>query len=559
MRAYLAAVSAVALSMGLAACGDFPAPQYPVSRPLDEDLTPAPAAAPTPPAPPAPAPDEDAPRAYPSAPVQQSTLPPPGPATPKPGALLDRRLDVGRPALADAVWRSDEPAHLWLAATHHHKAKAKAKPKADEDGSADQSVTVGKGDTLASIARAHGTTIAALARLNGLKSPYKLTAGRSLKLPGAVASDALAGKAETVTVGKGDTLASISRKSGVSVGDLAKINGLDEPYRLKIGQTVTVKVAEADAVAEAPKAGSKASKAKAVASDEETAAPSTSTITARRKDTLQGLANQAHVSVAVMARLNHLKKPYRLKPGQQVKLPDQPGAASSRTVAADDETPAAPPTAVTAGRKDTLRSIAEKHGVALETLARLNHIKKPYRIHRGQKIKLPVRPAEAVRVRSTSYTVQSGDTLYSIARRFGTDARSLAELNGMDAGDKLTVGRRVRLPGAAEDRIIPKPSRSVASSAEPFTPVPYASLPTNPATPSAPGLAPPAAASSSASLSNQLAPYKPPTAPPVEAPAPGDAEVAAAGKGLFEWPVKGDIIQRFGPLAGGQRAEALDD
>jgi murein DD-endopeptidase MepM/ murein hydrolase activator NlpD len=310
------------------------------------------------------------------------------------------------------------------------------------------------------------------------------------------------------------------------------------------------------------KTGGKAKSSKAVASsDDEAAPPTTSTITVRRRDTIQSLAKQAHVSVAQLAKLNHLKKPYRLKPGQQVKLPDQPGAASSRAIVADDEEPAAPPAVVTAGRKDTLRGIAEKHGVSLEALAKLNHIRKPYRIHRGQKIRLPGHAAEAVRARGTTYAVQSGDTLYSIARRFGTDARSLAELNGMDAGDKLTVGRRIRLPGGAEDRITPRSSRrGVASSSEPSTPVPYASLSTNPPTPSAPGLAPPPAASSSssASLSSQLAPYKPPSAPPVEAPAPGDAEVAAAGKGLFEWPVKGDIIQRFGPLAGGQRSDGVD-
>jgi murein DD-endopeptidase MepM/ murein hydrolase activator NlpD len=570
MRAYLAAVSAVALSMALAACADFPSPQYPVSRSQAEDLTPPPPPEPpraAAPAPPTPAPardDDDAPRAHPTAPVQRSTLPPP--AAPRPGAFLDRGLDVGRPAMMSAVWRDDGQARLWLAATHH-KAKAKAKPKAKEDGSGDETVTVGKGDTLAAIARAHESSIEELAKLNGLKSPYRLTAGQSLKLPGPATSDepassqaksktASADKVESVKVGKGDTLAAISRKSGVSIAELARINGLEEPYRLKAGQTIQLKATEEAASDEAPsRTRAKATKALA-GSDEEAAAPSTSTITVRRKDTIQSLAKQAHVSVADLARLNHLKKPYRLHAGQQVKLPDQPGAVSSRAVVAEEEERAAP-TVVTAGRKDTLKGIADKHGVSLETLAKLNHIKKPYRIHRGQRIRLPGHAAEAERVRSTTYTVQSGDTLYSIARRFGTDARSLAELNGMDAGDRLSAGRRIRLPGVAEDRIAPKPNRSVASTADTSTPVPYASLPSNPPTPSAPGLAPPPP-SSTASLSSQLAPYKPPTAPPVEAPAPGDAEVAAAGKGLFEWPVKGDIIQRFGPLAGGQRSDGVD-
>lgn len=578
MRAHLAAVSAVALCVGLGACADFPTPQYPVTRSQVPQPQPSPPA-PQPAAAPAPAPpSDDTVRARPSTPVEQSTLPPPQ-APPKPGAFLDRGLDVGRPAAMAALWRQDGQARLWLAATRH---KAKPAPKDDGD---DQTVTVGKGDTLASIARTHGTTIDALARLNGLKSPYRLAAGQALKLPAAAADEAAsseakaeapgaetkgraasAQKAESVIVAKGDTLASISRKSGVSIDDLAKLNGLEQPYRLKVGQAIRLKAQEEAAASDAPKAGARGKPAKtAVASDDEAAAPTTSTITVRRKDTIQSLAKQAHLSVADLARLNHLKKPYRVRPGQQIRLPDQPGAASARALAAvDDAAGSEAPTTVTAGRKDTLKSIAQAHGVSLEALAKLNHLKKPYRIRRGQKIRLPGRPAEEVRARAASYAVQSGDTLYSIARRFGTDAKSLAELNGMDPGDRLAVGRRIRLPGGAEDRITPGSARGVASSSEPSAPVPYASL----QTPSAPGLAPSASASSSplssssspssSSLSAQLAPYKPPSAPAPEAPAPGDAEVAAAGKGLFEWPVKGDILQGFGPLAGGQRSDGVD-
>ena len=600
MKVHLAAVSAMALCMGLSACADFPQPQYPVSQPV---AAPAPAPAPQPdPAPaPAPAVDPNAPVAKPSTPVESSTLaPPPGakaaPARPtKPGAFLDRGLDFGRPAIDLAVWRGgDDDAVIYPAATHH-KAKHKA-PAAQSE-----TVTVGKGDTLASIARAHASSVDELAKLNGLKSPYRLTAGQSLKLPAAAASSSeeaaaepkaqsrskssekASAKAEETTVAKGDTLASISRKSGVSVDDLASLNGLDKPYRLKVGQTIKLKAEEEAAASDKGSKTAAKSKApaKADADQDQSDGAATSTITVRRHDTIQSLAKQSHVSVADLARLNHLKKPYRLKPGQSIKLPDQPGVASraesgSRGVAAEDER-AVGPTVVTAGKKDTLKGIAEKHGVSVETLAKLNHLKKPYRIKRGQKIKLPAPPAEERRQAQdthgqagrsqASYKVQAGDTLYSIARRFGTDAKTVAELNGMEAGESLKIGRTIRLPGGAEDQIAPqvasRPSgRSVASQA-PSTPVPYSSLPTNPPVPSAPGLAPPSSASSStvASLPPSSTPpaqaYRP-TAPAPEPTTAGDAEVAAAGKGLFLWPVKGDLLQRFGPLVGGQRNDGVD-
>jgi len=613
MKLHLAAVSAMALCMGLSACGDFPQPQYPVSRPLAPP--PAPQSEPAPASAPAPTPaDPNAPTARPSTAVESSTLaPPPGartaPARPvKPGAFLDRGLDSGRPAIELALWRGGDDEALVYPAARHHKVTRKPKAQAAESGT----VEVAKGDTLASIARAHGATVEELARLNGLKSPYRLTAGQSLKLPGAAASssdeEAAAepkakgkaaeksiAKAEETTVAKGDTLASISRKSGVSVDELARINDLDKPYRLKAGHTLKLKAEEPVAASGegARSAGKVSTPPKAVPEQEQADSASTSTITVRRRDTIQSLARQAHVSVADLARLNHLKKPYRLKPGQSIKLPDLPGAmagraqSAGRAVAAEDERPAGP-TVVTAGRKDTLKGIAEKHGVSVESLARLNHLKKPYRIKRGQKIRLPApaaeeRPHVQAARNPASYKVQSGDTLYSIARRFGTDARTVAELNGMEAGDQLRAGRTIRLPGGADDQITPKvasqgeraapppaakPSRSSLASQAPSTPVPYSALPSNPPLPPAPGLAPPSSTPSSASSSavaslppssaGATTPAYRPTAPAPEPVTAGDAEVAAAGKGLFLWPVRGDVIQRFGPLVGGQRNDGVD-
>jgi len=44
----------------------------------------------------------------------------------------------------------------------------------------------------------------------------------------------------SVVVEKGDTLFNISQKHGISVDDLARLNGLVEPYTIKIGQTLYV-------------------------------------------------------------------------------------------------------------------------------------------------------------------------------------------------------------------------------------------------------------------------------------------------------------------------------
>jgi murein DD-endopeptidase MepM/ murein hydrolase activator NlpD len=569
MRAYLTAVSAMAICVGLTACVEIPKPPQ-LAPVAPAPAPPAPVPQTSPPAPPPP--QADGPQAHPTVGVEQSVLPPPSGAKVAPtkksssGAMLDRGVHGSRPLVLLADWRpGQDSVGLYLAAAHR---KAAAKPAPDAAAAEPATVTVNEGDTLASIAKAHATTIDDLAKANGLKSPYRLAVGQTLKLPGAAASDeappetktkskkAPADKPEpasaapeTATVAKGDTLAAIARKSGVSIDDLARLNGLKKPYRLKVGQTLTLSGAEADS-SDAPKAGKAKAKAAAKVADigDLASEPATSTITVRRKDTIRSLAKQAHMSVADLARLNHLKKPYRLKPGQKINLPDQPGAASSRS-AAEGDRPFGP-TSVTAGRRDTLKSIAQAHGVSVETLAKLNHLKKPYRIKRGQKIKLPGVPAEA-RAAPALYQVQGGDTLYSIARRFGTDPKTLADANGMDVSDQLKVGRRIRLPGGTEDKIAPPVARPPAAAPAPAVsstpaPAPYAPF----------GASPPMSSAPPASDA-QTAPYRP-TAPTPEAVTAGDAEVAAAGKGLFVWPAKGDVLQRFGPLAGGQRNDGVD-
>jgi len=235
MRRFKTAAAMTVLCAALGACAvDLtPRPQYPAPQVTPP---PPPAAAPAPP--PAPAPtvksDDDAPKAAPSTPVEQSTLPPPPgakAASPKRGSALEPRYETGVDILMFAA------------------------------ASEDSSVTVGKGDTLAKIAKTAGVSMDDLAKANKLEAPYKLKLGQKLALPDsepapaasssrartaaskAVKSEPKAPEpkpAETVTVGKGDTLQKLAKAAGVSMDDLAKANGIAAPYKLRVGQKITL-------------------------------------------------------------------------------------------------------------------------------------------------------------------------------------------------------------------------------------------------------------------------------------------------------------------------------
>lgn len=93
------------------------------------------------------------------------------------------------------------------------------------------------GDTLDSIAKQYGTTRKEIADLNGLKAPYTIYAGRTLKLPVQSRSDSIDAKpvdnsqpssipSALYIVKRGDVLSTIAQAHGISTSDLAKSNNI---------------------------------------------------------------------------------------------------------------------------------------------------------------------------------------------------------------------------------------------------------------------------------------------------------------------------------------------
>jgi LysM repeat protein len=88
------------------------------------------------------------------------------------------------------------------------------------------SVRVAKGDTLESIAARTGVSVEELKRLNGITKPSQLQIGQQLKLP---APKGL------VQVAAGDTLEAIAARQGTTAAALQKANPAARPEQLKVG------------------------------------------------------------------------------------------------------------------------------------------------------------------------------------------------------------------------------------------------------------------------------------------------------------------------------------
>ena len=73
---------------------------------------------------------------------------------------------------------------------------------------------------------------------------------------------------------------------------------------------------------------------------------------------------------------------------------------------------------------DNLYTIAHNYNSTLENVLKFNKIPNPNLIYPGQKIVIPLSPPEAI-----IYTVKSGDSLNSIAIKYGTTVNNLAIYN----------------------------------------------------------------------------------------------------------------------------------
>ena len=90
---------------------------------------------------------------------------------------------------------------------------------------------------------------------------------------------------------------------------------------------------------------------------------------------------------------------------------------------------------------ETLGGIARKYGVSVGALQAFNGIANPNLLFVGKKLKIPSSQASEV-----SYVVKKGDSLGSIASRFGVKVSTLTLVNKITRPDLIRVGQKMIVP-----------------------------------------------------------------------------------------------------------------
>lgn len=146
----------------------------------------------------------------------------------------------------------------------------------------------------------------------------------------------------------------------------------------------------------------------------------------KKGETLGKIAGKYHTTVSSIKSLNHLRST-NLRVGQKLMV------KKGTTVTVPN--PNAKKT-----EQDTTKVIAN-NGVIDSVKATSDTIGGPAPVKTQPEIK-PVKP----QVDYTSYTIRQGDTLYSIAKRYGTTANDLAQYNNLTNKDALKIGQKLKIP-----------------------------------------------------------------------------------------------------------------
>ena len=166
----------------------------------------------------------------------------------------------------------------------------------------------------------------------------------------------------------------------------------------------------------------------------------------------------------------------------------------------------------------------------------------------GSDARAPVEDRQARLVPAgDSYTVQRGDTLYSIAFRYRLDFRRLAAANGIPAPYTIYPGQRIRLKegalqrGALQRGALPSPTATPRAPAVPRPVLPATTAPAPPASPPA---------ATSAYPARTPAPVKKPVPVTKPSPVPANNSNAAPVGGpvrAWRWPTAGRVTRGYSP------------
>lgn len=168
----------------------------------------------------------------------------------------------------------------------------------------------------------------------------------------------------------------------------------------------------------------------------------------RSGDTLGALAARFGVKTRDIMTLNRIKSPRSLRIGKDIVLPLSPDYTQDALASLGDDYSSAPVRSHKVRQGDTLWKIARRYDMTPAQLAARNGMSVDSVLRPGKVLKVAGSAAPSVKSSGT-YKVRSGDNLWTIAKRFGVSTDRLCAWNDMGKNSVLKPGMVLKLSGVA--------------------------------------------------------------------------------------------------------------
>ncbi len=244
----------------------------------------------------------------------------------------------------------------------------------------------------------------------------------------------------TYKLKQGESLALVAARAGMTEDYLREVNGIPKGRRVLPNSTLLI-LAEGDDQID-------------ISAEEADAKLRLSPLTTWRRvtyrvrsgDTISGIARRWHITSRSIITANRLRSD-RLRIGQRLIL----------TVPNVERSPIIEPTSAPKGKHviytvksgDTLGRIASRYGVSTASLRMTNRIRGNM-IRPGQRLRIPG-TGDAEAADTVIHTVSSGETLSSIANRYGVTVTRLKRSNRLTS-NTLHIGDKLEIPAREQPR-----------------------------------------------------------------------------------------------------------
>ncbi|MFQ5801506.1 MAG: LysM peptidoglycan-binding domain-containing protein [Candidatus Methylomirabilales bacterium] len=177
----------------------------------------------------------------------------------------------------------------------------------------------------------------------------------------------------------------------------------------------------------------------------------------RRGEALSTIARRYRTTVTVLMEMNHLKNPNRIRAGTRITVPVPAFTVAqtpNTTRPSKNEKMSSFSSSYSSShyvvrRGDTLWDIARAHRVSTEDLKQWNNLNGS-RIYPGHTLRIHADAPQARQVTWRRHRVRRGETLSTIAQRYGTTVAVLMKMNHLQNPHRLRAGTRIAVPVPTE-------------------------------------------------------------------------------------------------------------